>query len=204
MRDTYLQAAQCPPSLKPQEFGLWRIERRTADNTLVKAEVFRRICGRDYQTALCRFTEATMHLCGEIVMDDSFIELRRHLPIWLAAKGRVLVTGLGLGCVIRGLLVSPDVSHIDVIEIDRQIIERVGVEFAGNPRVAVHHGNALTCKMPGKHWNFAWHDIYTEDGSLQLLHAKLIARYRNRCARQGAWMLPRFIKRRWADWGLVG
>lgn len=137
-----------------------------------------------------------MHLeSGEVVMDDSRLELRRHLPIWLAAHGRVLITGLGLGCVVRGLLACAEVTHIDVIELDREILARVGAEFEGNPRVALHHGNALTCKMPGRRWDFAWHDIWCEGNGLQVLHVKLIHRYRRRCARQGAWMLPRFIKR---------
>jgi len=168
------------------------------------AGMFRMLCG-DRQTALCRVTEATMHLgAGEVVMDDSVVELRRHLPIWLAAAGRVLITGLGLGCVVRGLLASPNVEHIDVIEIDRDILDRVGREFLGNDRVTLCHGNALTCKMPGKSWDFAWHDIWCEGSDLQLLHLKLIARYRRRCERQGAWMLPRFIKRRLAHWELIG
>jgi hypothetical protein len=50
----------------------------------------------------------------EVVMEDSPRELRRHLPIWMHAHGRVLVTGLGLGCVVRGLLASPHVEYIDV------------------------------------------------------------------------------------------
>ena len=206
MRDRhYLQAARCPPSLTPRSFGLWTIEKRLRPADEPAGGMFRLLVGGDQQTALCRVTEATMHLPGgEIVMEDSLIELRRHLPIWLVAHGRVLVTGLGLGCVVRGLLASRDVEHVDVIEIDRGILEHVGEEFRGNDRVVLHHGNALNCKMPGTRWDFAWHDIWCEGSGLQLLHTRLIARYRKRCARQGAWMLPRIVKRKLAHWELVG
>jgi spermidine synthase len=52
-------------------------------------------------------------------MEDTLSELRRHTPIFMRAKGRLLVTGLGLG-VVRGLLAKPEVEHIDVVEIDRR------------------------------------------------------------------------------------
>lgn len=205
MKDAYLKAARCPPSLAPQSFGLWTIEHRSRPAEEPAGAMFALFCGGDRQTALRRLTEATMHLePGEVVMDDSLLELRRHLPIWLVARGRILITGLGLGCVVRGLLASPHVSHIDVIELDRDILERVGAEFVCNERVSLHLGNALTCKMPGRRWDFAWHDIWCEGSGLQLLHVKLIARYRKRCARQGAWMLPRIVKRAWAHWELIG
>jgi hypothetical protein len=173
----------------------------------VPAAILKTLNGGDTQTCLRRITEATMHSDGEIVMEDSLSELRRHLPIFLAARGRILITGLGLGCVVRGLLVNPDVSHIDVVEIDRQILERVGVEFADNPRVTLHHGDALTYKMPRDRWDFAWHDIWCEGNRrLHVLHLRLLRRYHNRVGRQGAWMLPRTVKRRLASagWPLLG
>lgn len=39
---------------------------------------------------------------GELVMTDSLDELNTHLDFMLRAHGRVLITGLGLGCVVRG------------------------------------------------------------------------------------------------------
>jgi hypothetical protein len=206
----YLAAARCPPTLEPQEFGLWKIARRDCravhKDAGYAAAVFKALNGADVQTVLLRMTEATMHLDGEVVMEDSLLELRRHLPIWLAARGRVLVTGLGLGCVVRGLLASPDVGDVDVIEIDQGIIDAVGPEFANEPRVHVYRGDALTCGMPGKKWDFAWHDIWCEESGLQLLHTKLLARFEPHVERQGAWMLPRIVKRTLnaVGWDLVG
>lgn len=203
--DHYLRAARCPSTLAAQEFGLWSIEKRAAPESEPHGAMFRALIGGPEQTVLGRITEATMHQPpGEIVMEDSTQELSRHLPIWLRARGRVLITGLGLGCVVRGLLASPQVERIDVIELDRDILRIVGAEFAHEPRVTLVHGNALTCKMPGKHWDFAWHDLWCEGSTLQLLHLKLIGRYRKRCDRQGAWMLPRVVKRRLAHMELIG
>jgi spermidine synthase len=139
---------------------------------------------------------------GEVVMEDSRHELQKHLAIWLNATGRVLVTGLGLGCVVRGLLASPQVEHITVVELDPQILRIVGHEFQFNPRVTLIRGDALTVQLTGQ-FDYAWHDLWTDgDEHLQVLHAKLLARFRDQCRIQGAWNLPRHFKRAMPKWVL--
>jgi len=185
----YLKAARVPKSLEPQTFGLWTIERRPERRKLCEP-------WSDY-TLLHRVTLASLHMePGEVVMEDSARELSRHLPIWLNAHGRILVTGLGLGCVVRGLLASPRVEHIDVLEIDRRIIDVVGAEFYEEPRVMLHHVDALRVRpSPDAHWNFAWHDIWSEgEEGLQLLHGRLMILFENHCDNQGAWGFPRWAK----------
>lgn len=200
----FIRAARVPASLAPQEFGLWAIKRvRAGDikNEVLSEFVRLQLGGFDSYTLLYRLTAGTMHRPpGDVVMEDSLYELERHLPIWLAARGRVLITGLGLGCVVRGLLASPRVEHIDVVEIDADILRIVGAEFGGNPRVALHHGDAMTYDFePGARWDCAWHDLYVDDSAydLHVAHAKLLHDYRERAGQQGAWQLPRLIKRVW-------
>jgi predicted membrane-bound spermidine synthase len=105
----------------------------------------------------------------------------------------VLVTGLGLGCVVRGLLAKPEVDHIDVVELDGAIIDVVGAEFAAEPRVTIHHHNALTFPVEGRSWDVAWHDIWCErNDGLDMLHAKMIHHFADACPQQGAWAFPRW------------
>ena len=192
-----ITAARVPDTVRPQTFGLWRIRRirLTPGNAL-------RV-GWPTQTRLERYTlavEMAGHSGGELVMEDSRRELSRHLPCWLNAHGNVLVTGLGLGCVVRGLLACPKVEHIDVIEIDRDILRVVGAEFTGHPHVALHHADALSIKpKKGQRWDVAWHDLWTapEDEHLSILHGQVIMRYAHYCAVQGAWQFPRWAKRLW-------
>jgi hypothetical protein len=189
----YFVAARVPLSLKPQVFGLWTIHRVFAQN-----ELHRRMIGSQHQTLLYRVSLGTMlEEFGDLVMEDSESELRKHLPIWLAARGRVLVTGLGLGCVVRGLLASPSVTHVDVVEIDRQLLRVVGHEFLGNSRVRLHEGDALTFSTGSERWDYIWHDLWHEEGNvvLQEMHAQLLCRFQKRCQRQGAWAFPRILKR---------
>lgn len=192
----FLDAARVPRTLKPQTFGLWTIERLKDTQTPL---AYMGWLGYPDYTLLRRVSLRTMHLenSSEIVMEDSRRELSKHLPIWLAAHGRVLVTGLGLGCVVRGLLASSAVEHIDVVEIDPGIIRVVGAEFADNPRVTIHQGDALSVEFPTvQRWDFAWHDLWTDGPDhLQVLHSQLFLRFRDRTGQQGAWAFPRHVAR---------
>lgn len=196
-----LRACRVPEWIEPRRVGPWEIRRfnvESIDNEFARA-FMRMSVGASSYTMLFHDTLATLHQeRGECVMEDSLIELRRHLPILLAARGRVLVSGLGLGCVVRGLLAKPEVERVDVTEVDGRILELVGREFLDNPRVHLYHANAetwpLECYGP---WDFAWHDVWSEDESLDVVHARLIARYCDRAVRQGAWQFPRIAKRRW-------
>ena len=134
---------------------------------------------------------------GECVMADYDSELRKHLPVIVHARGRVLVTGLGLGCVVRGLLTKPEIEHIDVIEKSNDVIKLVAASF-DDPRVTIHCGDALRIVFPrGTKWDYAWHDIWIEDDfvATQHLHGKLIVRYHQRVRWQSAWAFPREVKR---------
>lgn len=149
-------------------------------------------------TSLCRWTEETIHLGhGEAVMSDDPKELRKHFPILLHARGRVLVSGLGLGCVVRGLLALPHVKHIDVVEKDRDVLAMVLPTLPRCARLTVHMGDAVTFPWPdGTRWDYAWHDIWSEEPHTQILHMKLLMRYRKMVGRQGAWGMPRFLQRK--------
>ena len=73
----------------------------------------------------------------------------------------MLITGLELGCVVRGLLCNTAVESIDVVEIDEGLIRIVGAEFLANPRIIFHHADAREFPADQK-WDFAWHDIWTQ------------------------------------------
>lgn len=204
----YIAAARVPHALRPQTFGLWTIQRLPARVAVtsesaknVEISMGPRLVGFPDYTLLRRHTLACeMGKPTEVVMEDSRRELRKHLPIWLAARGRVLVTGLGLGCVVRGLLAKPEVEHVDVVEIDGGILRVVGAEFRDSNRVTLIHGDALeTTLSPGSRWDFAWHDLWVEGDGLQLLHAELFHRFRDRCGPQGAWAFPRHFARLYAE-----
>lgn len=196
----YIIAARVPQSVRAETFGLWQIFRQKA-----KTEADQEMLGPfTDMTVLARCTLATMHLPhGEVVMEDSWGELVRHLPIWLRARGKVLVTGLGLGCVVRGLLHNPAVERVTVVEIDGAIIKKIWPEFRSDERLLLQQGDARQMEWPpGTHWDYGWHDIWQEDKHVAPLHAALMMRYADLCDFQGGWGMPRWVRDRFR--GAIG
>jgi hypothetical protein len=100
------------------------------------------------------------------VMSDTPAEILEHWPALLQAKGRVLITGLGLGCLPHALLAGYHrITRIDIIEIDPDVRKLTG-KYLDDPRVHIWPGSAddLTC-IPADvrkvGWDYAWHDIWT-------------------------------------------
>lgn len=193
-----IQACRVPERTAPRDRGLWNVRRLILPERPGFDDPPSGLQSGDHYYALTRWTDATIHLpWGEVVMEDTPRELSTHLPILMRARGRVLVTGLGLGCVVRGLLSKPEVRHIDVVEIEPAVLELVAGEFRSCSRVTIHEGDAERVDWPeGTRWDYAWHDLWSEHESLPLIHVRLFERYRELVPFQGAWGLPRWFRRK--------
>lgn len=143
-------------------------------------------------------TDSTVHLRGEIVMEDTPHELRTHLGFIMRAYGRVLVTGLGLGCVIRGLLKNPAVEHVTCIENSPDVLKLIGPYMPAD-RLTIVQADALKWTAQNtERFDCAWHDLWTNrdkgEPHLDLWHQQLIFNCRDKVAQQGAWGFDRNIK----------
>lgn len=131
-------------------------------------------------------------------MSDTPDERADHLPFLRNCRGRnaerVLVNGLGLGAVVAGLLAIESVRHVDVVEIDPDVIALVGPHYAtmaqaAGKTVTVHQGDAYAISWPtGTRWDCAWHDVWPDlctDNLKQM--ATLHRRYGQRVKWQGSW-----------------
>lgn len=100
------------------------------------------------------------------VMSDTPAEILEHGDALLNAHGRVLITGLGLGCLPHALLTKPEVTRIDIIDIDPEIIALTG-KYLTDPRVHIWQGSAAEpqriegLRAEAWCWDYAWHDIWT-------------------------------------------
>lgn len=93
-------------------------------------------------------------------MSDTPDEYRDALPFILEATGHVLVSGLGLGMVIKALLLKPDVASITVVELEADVIALVAPHYA-DPRLRVINADAYTWR-PDRQFDWAWHDIWAD------------------------------------------
>lgn len=126
-------------------------------------------------------------------MSDTRAEIMEHVEflnkLWWCEtmKPRVLITGLGLGMAVNAAL-KHGASHVDVVEINQEVIDIIGPNFEGKP-VTIHQGDALEFRFPSKtKWDLAWHDIWptiTEDNIPEM--DRLTTRYRHRVKWQACW-----------------
>lgn len=185
-------------------YGLWFIKKiRVETDTLVDRVNGRKvIVPAGIYTHLFRVTESTLHLNppGTVVMEDTPCELRTHLSFMLRARGRVLVTGLGLGCVVRGLLANPAVEHVTCIEKSGDVLKLVKPYMPQTERLTIIHADAFEWAAENKEpFDYAWHDLWSDRDSgephLDIFHTQLIYNCRETVKHQGAWNYPRVARR---------
>lgn len=175
------------------ERGPWRLERRTTGYR------FRQRTPPGTYTGLLRN--------GAVWMSDVPDEKRQHATaLWQARErgGRCLVHGLGLGMVVKAMLDLPQVEHVDVVEIDPDVIALCGPAFeAYGDRVTIHQGDALTFKWPpGTRWSVVWHDIWRDIREDNLPeYARLNRSFGQRADWQGAWAHEEIVAARRSNGG---
>lgn len=185
--------------------GLWFIRKRW-----VKEPEFANNNGRevvlppDEYKMLFRVTDSTMHLNvpGDCVMNDTPHEILTHMNFMLRAHGRVLITGLGLGCVVRGCLVNPNVKEIVCIEKEIDVLKLVlpYMPERETDRLKIIHADAHEWVKENKtKFDCAWHDLWSDidngEEALDVQHVKLIESCSEFVDYQGAWALNREIKK---------
>ena len=124
----------------------------------------------------------------ETWMSDA--EWHDHRRVLAVARGRVVVTGLGLGCVVRAMLARGRVEHVTVVEREPDVIAMVwpALALAYGDRVALHRADALTGELPAGEWDLAWHDIWPTISAAHIPDMfALRLRYRGRARRQLCW-----------------
>lgn len=130
-------------------------------------------------------------------MSDTHAERRDHMSAAIEMQrrgGRVLVGGLGLGMIVQVALSLPDVTHVDVVEVDADVIALIGPHYeamaeANGKTLAIHHDDLYAKKWaPGTRWNVAWFDIWRDLCTDNLTDmAKLARSYGRRTDWHGCW-----------------
>ncbi len=101
----------------------------------------------------------------EFSMSDAPFVLRNYAVFLEEAAGDVLLTGLGLGCLVRGLLARPAVRTVTVLELHAEVLELIGPHHR-HPHLELVHADALAWRPPpGRTWDVAMLDI-TDDREL--------------------------------------
>jgi hypothetical protein len=173
LRDHYERAPKpLPVPIKKGKLGRWVIDTFTLKDSDVRRNNLAcywsgqsfLICPPGTYTRLVRLQPEKAVDKHVIVMSNTPMEVRTNMAFIEAAKGRVLISGLGLGMALKAALDKPDVHYVKVLEIDNDLIELVGHAFERdlrNGRLMIEQADALSYQ-PGKdeRYDVAWHDIW--------------------------------------------
>lgn len=173
--------------------GVWRVEKFSVTP---KDEKLERLRAMFSSSSRGRFVPAGKYTRlmrnSTCVMSDTPNEIEDiRVPI-MRANGNILINGLGLGVLLGAVLVKPEVNHVTVIELNKDVIELVGrhyEKFYGNRRLKIINADALEYK-PAKAeiYTVVWHDIWDNICADNLPQIKTLHRkYGRHCDWQGSW-----------------
>lgn len=168
-------------TLPEMQKGDWKIEHFTVD----RMDFHSAIRGRNVPLG-GRYTRAMRG--GTLVISDTPAEQRDHYMAVMKATGICLLNGLGIGMVLKNILLKPDVAEVTVVEISQDLIDLVAPHY-NDHRVSFICADAFTYKPPkGKRYNMVWHDIWDYICSDNLKEMeKLHRKYGRRTDWQGSW-----------------
>ena len=177
--------------------GVYKVEKfkfpEKETDVLVTAKMGRPIAPGIYTRLMrWRWTIRNMQADWKVVMSDVPTEIEDHYRVLNEAQyrgGRVLINGLGLGMVLKGILSFPNVTHVDVVEKSSDVIKLIAPTYTLDPRLTIHQGDAYSIEWPpGSRWNVVWHDIWDEVVSYNVPGMnKLHAKYKDLCDWQDSW-----------------
>ena len=169
--------------------GDWQVQRFTMEKSIqvYRLEMVARapVIGETY-------TQLIRDKSWGPMMSDTPAEIRDLAPARFAFKkpwvSHVLINGLGLGVALKMALEQPHIEHIDVVEIEPDIIKLVAPSYP-DPRVHIHEADAYTIEWPKNYgWSVAWHDIWPDICADNLEGmGKLHRKYGKRVQWQGSW-----------------
>ena len=168
-------------TLPEMEKGEWKVEKFTTDRT----DFHSLLRGRGVPVGET-FTRLGRN--GTLVMTDTPAEMRDHGWAVRMAKGSCLISGLGIGMVLKNILLKPEVTDVTVVEISQDLIDLVAPCYP-DERVTFVCADIVTWKPPkGKRYDMVWHDIWDNICADNLPEMqKLHRRYGRKSAWQGSW-----------------
>lgn len=109
-----------------------------------------------------------MLIDGVSVMTDQYLEWLSQLESFLEqATGRVLISGLGLGLIVKTLWRNPAILSVDIVEISQDVIDLVWEHVnPGDGKVRLHLGDVFAWSPDSANtkWDCIYFDLTTKVG----------------------------------------
>lgn len=172
--------------------GSWRVERFAVTDEDVRLHNMRCMWSAGMGRRTIDAGTYTRLTRGEtVVMSDTQAEKWDHYDAVRAARGVILLNGLGLGMVLNACMLKPEVERAIVVEQSSDVIALCAAHYRGKfgARVEIIEADALTYQPPkGVRFGMVWHDIWDNICGDNLPEMKTLhRRYGRRADWQGSW-----------------
>lgn len=170
--------------------GNWRIERFSVSEEEANFSRIRSMFRRTERSVDAGNYTRLMR-GSTVVMSDTIAEKRDHWEFVAAAKGVVLINGLGLGMVLNAVLQKPEVERAIVVEKSVDVLALSAPHYRAKfgDKAEIVLADALTFQPPKSvRFGAVWHDIWDFICGDNLEQMKALhRRYGRRTDWQGSW-----------------
>ena len=181
-------------NIEPGESGNFSVERFEASEQAASFERIRAVVGGGRCVPAGTYT-ALYRKGGwggkTLVMSDTRDEIYDLRGVLTNAHDHCLVAGLGLGVVVRAMLLDERVTKVTVLEISPDVIKLVGESLKAEfgDKLEIIEADALEWKPPkGVHYGTCWFDIWDDICADNLSEmSKLKRRYARKSDWKGCW-----------------
>jgi len=192
-KSTWKLPGSIPVNVPDGQSGPWSVSTFTVSKEDAAFSAMRAMISSDRGRSVPEGVYKALKRGNTMVMSNTPDEVEDCFDFFEAAKGRVLVNGLGLGMVLDVILNKVDqngkfvVKEVTVVEKDYDVFKLVAPTFLNDKRVHIVIADAMTFKPEGR-FDAVWHDIFDNicADNLPTMH-KLHKKYGRRTAWQGSW-----------------
>lgn len=163
------------------EKGAWKVEKFTTD----RVDFSSLLSGRNVPLNET-YTKLTRN--GVLIMSDTPAEMSDCVAPLINAKGSCLINGLGLGMILKNVLLKTEVTDVTIVEISQDLIDLISPHYK-DVRITYICEDAFKYNIPkGKKYQMVWHDIWDNicvDNLPEM--TKLHKKYCKKTEWQGSW-----------------
>lgn len=180
--------------LKEHKEGKFQIHHFSLSEEKIRLESLRAMMHRDSMAMIHYikpnyiYTRLTEN--GQVWMSDTPMELHTNDEFMRYANGNVLIFGLGMGAILAPLKDDPNISHITVVELNKEIIDLIGPYFTSD-RITIVEGDAYTYDCGKEKYDTIYFDIWQDRCSDNYEDMKVLhKRYRKNLNKENSnkWM----------------
>lgn len=133
---------------------------------------------------------------GELMMSDTPYEARSNRDIIEAARGSVLIAGLGMGMVLVPILRNPAVTRVTVVEKSKHVIQLTHKPLMDNGpftenekmKLVVVQGDIFKFKPMPSSYDAVYFDIWPTISRKNLADGRVLKKQFKKSLRPGGWM----------------